>query len=483
MTHVLADNVREGSISTGTGPFVTTGGIGAVATVAIGRQFSAVVSVGDTFDYIIHHRTANEWEVGVGTFSGSNTFARTRVVSSSNANAAVNFSAGDKSVWIGPSSEIQDHFAQLANIKTYGATAGGSNSTQINAARVAAGVNRPIVVPSSTTTWGAKASIMDFTADNTGEGSGFSLLQGTTAAPSTNTAPIIYIEKIVNAVAGATNYHTGLDVRTKKVSGTQNAYNAFFAAEDAGGTAGLVTALFSALGVHNANSGGLLYGNLIYVDKTVQTPNAQVRGIDIGIADSSGQDIGWQAGDSVSGTATGMRVYSTGGRSQFGNIVGNAGPGMGFYTGLLIDQDSVLPGSYSTSSEGIRIRGASTSLNNYQGMWFHDGYLKLGINFVGPTYSNSCIILASKGHRFLFGTDNTSGKYFSWTTGDLFDLNGGNYSVSGTQVVGTRKTGWSTPTGTATRTAFATGSVSTAALAQAVKALIEDLTSHGLIGT
>ena len=58
----------------------------------------------------------------------------------------------------------------------------------------------------------------------------------------------------------------------------------------------------------------------------------------------------------------------------------------------------------------------------------------------------------------------------------------GVYKNVGTQVVGTRKTGWGAPTGTATRTAFATGSVTTAQLAERVKALIDDLTSHGLIG-
>lgn len=53
----------------------------------------------------------------------------------------------------------------------------------------------------------------------------------------------------------------------------------------------------------------------------------------------------------------------------------------------------------------------------------------------------------------------------------------------GTQVLTTRRTGWTAPTGTATRTSFATGSVTLPALAEAVKALIDDLTTHGLIGT
>lgn len=56
------------------------------------------------------------------------------------------------------------------------------------------------------------------------------------------------------------------------------------------------------------------------------------------------------------------------------------------------------------------------------------------------------------------------------------------YKVGTNNVVGSRKTGWAAPTGTATRTTFATSSVTTEQLAERVKALIDDLTSHGLIG-
>jgi hypothetical protein len=59
---------------------------------------------------------------------------------------------------------------------------------------------------------------------------------------------------------------------------------------------------------------------------------------------------------------------------------------------------------------------------------------------------------------------------------------GGPVEVGASQVVTSRRTGWGAPTGTATRTAFATGSVTTAQLAERVKALIDDLTTHGLIG-
>jgi len=56
------------------------------------------------------------------------------------------------------------------------------------------------------------------------------------------------------------------------------------------------------------------------------------------------------------------------------------------------------------------------------------------------------------------------------------------YKVGTNNVVGSRKTGWAAPTGTATRTTFDTGTVTTEQLAERVKGLIDNLISHGLIG-
>lgn len=59
---------------------------------------------------------------------------------------------------------------------------------------------------------------------------------------------------------------------------------------------------------------------------------------------------------------------------------------------------------------------------------------------------------------------------------------GNEYRINNTKVVGARVTGWGAATGTATRTTFATSTVTTAQLAERVKALIDDLITHGLIG-
>lgn len=56
------------------------------------------------------------------------------------------------------------------------------------------------------------------------------------------------------------------------------------------------------------------------------------------------------------------------------------------------------------------------------------------------------------------------------------------FSIDGTQVVGARRTGWVAPTGTDSRATFDPSTVTLEQLGQRVKAIIDDLTAHGLIG-
>lgn len=51
------------------------------------------------------------------------------------------------------------------------------------------------------------------------------------------------------------------------------------------------------------------------------------------------------------------------------------------------------------------------------------------------------------------------------------------------QVLGARQTGWTAPTGTPTRTGYVTSTATTTQLAETLKALIDDLVTHGVIGT
>lgn len=58
----------------------------------------------------------------------------------------------------------------------------------------------------------------------------------------------------------------------------------------------------------------------------------------------------------------------------------------------------------------------------------------------------------------------------------------GDISRSGTKLLGTRNTGWSTFSGTGTKGGFSTSTVTLSQLAQVVKALQDALTTHGIVG-
>jgi len=95
MAFITADRVKDTSTTTGTGSITVSG-----AAPTGYRTFSAVLSAGDTFYYCIQGQTTAEFEVGLGTYSSANVFARTTVLASSNSNNAVSFSAGTKNVFI-----------------------------------------------------------------------------------------------------------------------------------------------------------------------------------------------------------------------------------------------------------------------------------------------------------------------------------------------------------------------------------------------
>lgn len=92
-----ANLIHEVSITTGTGNFTTSAVNGKVrfsdSTYAFGTGGTTNV-----FDYFISNRDAAEWEIGTGHMSAAGTLVRDTVVFSSNANAAVSFTAGTKDV-------------------------------------------------------------------------------------------------------------------------------------------------------------------------------------------------------------------------------------------------------------------------------------------------------------------------------------------------------------------------------------------------
>lgn len=96
MSHVVADLVKETSTTTGAGSLTLAG----VPAGEACRPWSDVCANGDTAFYSARHQGANEWEIGLGTWQTGGILARTSVIASSNAGAAVNFSAGTKHVML-----------------------------------------------------------------------------------------------------------------------------------------------------------------------------------------------------------------------------------------------------------------------------------------------------------------------------------------------------------------------------------------------
>ena len=92
MAFVINDRVKETSTTTGTGTFTLDG-----ATTGF-ETFSSAIGNSNVTYYTIHTQNGTKFEVGIGTV-GAGTLARDTVISSSNSDAAVDFTAGTKDVF------------------------------------------------------------------------------------------------------------------------------------------------------------------------------------------------------------------------------------------------------------------------------------------------------------------------------------------------------------------------------------------------
>lgn len=86
MAHRIADRIKETASTSGTGSFTLAGAVSGFVTFA-----SALTTNGDTTWYCAVN--GSEWEVGLGTRTSSTVLARTTILASSNAGAAVSFTA------------------------------------------------------------------------------------------------------------------------------------------------------------------------------------------------------------------------------------------------------------------------------------------------------------------------------------------------------------------------------------------------------
>ena len=95
MAFILHDRVKESTTTTGTGTIDLDGAIGGFKT------FVAGIGTTNRTYYAIVGRTTTEFEIGLGTVTDASpdTLSRDKVISSSNSDAKVSFSAGTKDVF------------------------------------------------------------------------------------------------------------------------------------------------------------------------------------------------------------------------------------------------------------------------------------------------------------------------------------------------------------------------------------------------
>tara|TARA_R110002074_G_scaffold376719_1_gene553848 strand:+ start:377 stop:832 length:456 start_codon:yes stop_codon:yes gene_type:complete len=95
MALVINDRVKQTSTTTGTGTF----SLGSVSQDF--ESFVSGIGNGNSTYYCITNTGSDEFEVGIGTVTdaATDTLSRTTVISSTNSDALVDFSAGEKEVF------------------------------------------------------------------------------------------------------------------------------------------------------------------------------------------------------------------------------------------------------------------------------------------------------------------------------------------------------------------------------------------------
>jgi hypothetical protein len=126
------------------------------------------MAVNDTCYYAIQQQSGGQWEVGIGTYTSANTITRTTVISSSNSNLAVTFTAGVKDVFITmPATRaITNSGLTQATARLLGRASASTGAVE----EITLGTNLSFsgTTLNATSSSGGTVNVMDFDADATG---------------------------------------------------------------------------------------------------------------------------------------------------------------------------------------------------------------------------------------------------------------------------------------------------------------------------
>jgi hypothetical protein len=133
MAFAVNDRVKETSTTTGTSTLTLDGAVPGFETFS-----SAIGNTNTTYYAIQNQSVPTEFEVGIGTV-GAGTLSRDTIISSSNSDAAVNFSAGTKDVFVTlPASKaVLENDSGVASATTFSGS--GAQLTNLNADNLTSG--------------------------------------------------------------------------------------------------------------------------------------------------------------------------------------------------------------------------------------------------------------------------------------------------------------------------------------------------------
>ena len=334
-----------------------------------------------------------------------------------------------------------------------------------------------------------------YTSTDYTDAQGFMLRAGRRFNPVTDPSPVMWVEKHDNSsrATESTRWDSGAGhFNVVKEGGTApscalTGYNRNVGTEtDVGASIGIHGRAYTNM-AHGEVWGGWFYA----CSRNADAAPRQMIGVEINL-NHKAADQGWMQNGGI-GASRGLVVVTQDNSSPVTVGIdvgrGDVSPNGHIHTGLLIRGDSIVDSGANTATginnnESIRIEGDSTQIPSSGGLRFRGGHKKYGISLQETSFSDNAAIILADDHKIVVGPGPGVSTYvgFNRTTG-LVNFNTLNIAMNGTKVVSTRRTGWAPSTGTATRTTFSTSSVTLPQLAERVKALLDDLTGHGLIGS
>lgn len=220
-------------------------------------------------------------------------------------------------------------------------------------------------------------------------------------------------------------------------------------------------------------------------------------------------DQGWMLTGGV-GASVGQLIVTADNSNPItaGLIVGRglSAPLGYMWTGISVRPDTIVASGTSiagqvNNGEAMRIGGSTNSVDAYGGLRFLFGNLKYGISFAEVSIANNAALLFKDGHRIVVGTSPIDNTYLGFDkTGTQLNIQNLNLAITGTKVLGARKTGYAAATGVSDKTAYATYTAPTYSaaytlseiqalgnhvqlLSRQLAAVKNDLIGHGLLGT